>query len=91
MLTPEQERWFTTWWATYWLRRGKKPAKAAFVKHVRTEARFQQVMDATQAQRAEMLAKDPQYRPYGATWINGERWEDETTPPLSREPRRLMA
>ena len=27
-----------------------------------------------------MLSREPQSRPYGATWLNGERWEDELPP-----------
>ncbi len=78
-LEATQEGWFSDWWEIYWRKRDHKKARFAFKKHVRTQARFEQVMNATRAQAAEMLAKDPQYRPYGASWLNGERWEDETT------------
>jgi hypothetical protein len=77
-LTAEQDRWFTTWWAEYWLHKAKKAAREAFQKHVRTEERFRQVMAATHAQKPEELTKEPSKRPHGATWLNGERWEDET-------------
>lgn len=77
-LTPEQEGWFTTWWSGYWLHKARKAAREAFRKHVGTEARFQQVMSATKAQAPEMLARESSKRPHGATWLNGERWEDET-------------
>ena len=80
-LTAEQDRWFTTWWAEYWLRKAKKAALEAFRKHVKTKERFQQVMAATRAQKPEMLTREPSKRPHGATWLNGERWEDETTSP----------
>jgi hypothetical protein len=79
--TSEQERWFEVWWSEYWLRKARKQALAAFKKHVRNEARFQTVMAATRAQRAEMLAREPRHRPYGATWLNAERWNDETHVP----------
>jgi hypothetical protein len=86
-LTPEQEGWFTQWWAKYWRKVAKKPARAAFRKAVRTEARFLQVMAATQAQEAEMLTREPSKRPHGATWLNGERWDDQVEdsgPPVPR-------
>jgi hypothetical protein len=35
-------------------------------------------MRATRAQKPEMLMRDAHHRPHGATWLNGERWEDET-------------
>jgi len=80
-LTAEQEAWFSQWWAAYWRHRAKKAAREAFGKHVRTEARFQEIMAATLAQTQEMLVKDERYRPHGATWLNGRRWEDEAAPP----------
>jgi hypothetical protein len=76
-LTPDQERWFAAWWQAYWLRKSKKAAREAFRKHVQNEERFQQVMAATRAQTSEMLSREESKRPYGSTWLNGERWEDE--------------
>ena len=58
---------------------GQAAAREAFRKHVWTEARFQQIMAATRAQNSGMLAREEDHRPHGATWLNGERWEDETT------------
>jgi hypothetical protein len=77
-MTPEQEQWFTTWWAEYWHHKGKKDARTAFAKYMKTEARFQEVLAATRAQKPEMLARPKDKRPYPATWLNGERWEDDT-------------
>lgn len=76
-LQAQQDSWFTEWWAVYWLKKSRKRAREAFGRHVTTEARFQQVMEATRAQSAEMLSREPQHRPHGATWLNGERWADE--------------
>ena len=90
---PSQENgWFAQWWAIYWLKNAKKDARKAFAHHVKTEARFQRVMAATREQSPEMMSREPSKRPYGATWLNGERWEDEpaaapvngTTPPGAR-------
>lgn len=79
-MKPEQERWFSIWWSEYWLHKAKKPAREAFRKHVRTEERFQRVIAATHAQKLEMLNREPSKRPHGATWLNAERWDDETEP-----------
>lgn len=35
-------------------------------------------MAATRAQKPEMMQREEKHRPHGATWLNGERWEDET-------------
>jgi hypothetical protein len=79
-----QHVWFEQWWTIYWRKRDKKKAWQAFRKHVRTLARFEQVMKATAAQRPEMLNKEEQYMPHGATWLNAERWDDEiTTAPVT--------
>ncbi len=78
-LTPQQEIWFTSWWSEYWLRKAKKAAREAFRKHVTSEERFNAVMAATRAQSPDMLSREPSKRPHGATWLNGERWNDEVT------------
>lgn len=78
-IEEQQRSWFDQWWGIYWRREDRKRAWGAFRTHVRTAARFQQVMAATQAQRPQMLTKESCYRPLGATWLNNERWEDETT------------
>ena len=77
-LTLVQEQWFAAWWAVYWRRVARKASREAFRKHVSTEARFQGIMAATRAQSPEMLGRPKDKRPYPATWLNGERWEDET-------------
>jgi hypothetical protein len=85
-LRTKEPAWFGQWWAGYWLKKGRKQAEKAFQKHVRTEARFQRVMDATRAQAPEMLTRSSEHRPYGATWLNGERWEDEIERPPAAAP-----
>jgi hypothetical protein len=85
-MTPEQAGWFASWWDAYWLHRAKEPARRAFAKHVCTEERFQRVMAAVAAQAPEMLTREPQHRPHGATWLNAERWDDELAQPY-QEPK----
>ena len=68
---------FEEFWAVYWRRRDRKNALGAFRRHVRTSERFEGVMAALTAQAPEMLGRDPAKRPYAATWLNGERWQDE--------------
>jgi hypothetical protein len=96
-LEKQQMAWFTEWWAEYWTKRDRKKAWQAFKKHVRTQERFEVVMRATRAQKPEMMARLPENRPYGSTWLNGERWEDEEQPRMlpprgnSLPDRRLSA
>ena len=72
--------WFSEWWKIYWLHKARASAEKAFRNHVHCWSRFQRVMTATREQTPEMLSREPSKRPYGATWLNGERWDDETFP-----------
>lgn len=88
-LENQQREWFAQWWAIYWLKRSRKPAWEKFKAKVRTPERFRRVMDATAAQKPEMLTREPKHRPYGATWLHQERWEDEVAAPVAAIPDRL--
>jgi hypothetical protein len=86
-LVSQQERWFEEWWAEYWPpRRDRKKARTAFLRCVKTEDRFRLVMAATRAQKPEMLQREASKRPYGTTWLNGERWDDEQESPAPAPP-----
>jgi hypothetical protein len=76
-LSPEQAAWFQEWWSTYWRKKSRGTAEAAFARLVTTPERFREVMTATRALGPEMMRRDPSMRPYGATWLNAKGWEDE--------------
>ena len=82
----DHEGWFEQWWPAYWRKVAKKAAQAAFKKHVKTPERFAQVMTATRTQTAAMMAREPDKRPHGASWLNGERWTDEPSQPARKGP-----
>ena len=87
-MMPEQEIWWAEFWSGYWLKRGKKDGRTAFAKAVKTEELFRKVIAAVRSQAVEMLQREAAKRPYPATWIRGERWEDETQAPTAHtEPR----
>ncbi len=79
----DQAAWFASWWEIYFLKRGRKAAFAAFCRALKTEERFNEVMEGTRAQSPEMLKREEKHRPHGSTWLNGERWLDP-----AEEPRR---
>jgi len=85
----QQESWFGVWWDMYWLKRSRKDAWKVFQKHVKTESTFAKVVEATRAQTPEMLQREPAKRPHGATWLNGERWEDDLEAPASRPAQQI--
>ena len=86
-LTPQQDIWFGIWWAAYWRHVAKIPARKAFAAVVKNVDRFGQVMVATRAQTAEMLTREPQHRPHGATWLRQERWTDEAAVDVEPTPK----
>jgi hypothetical protein len=79
-MTTEQETWWSEFWLEYWLKRGKKEARAAFRRLVTSETIFRKVMAGVRAQKLEMLERPRGKQPYPATWLNGERWDDELRP-----------
>ena len=87
----DRESWFDAWWPNYWRKVAKQDAQKAFKKHVRTEELFQQVMAATRTQTPMMMAREPDKRPHGATWINGARWNDEPSQPARVGPQKASA
>jgi hypothetical protein len=93
-LAARQRAWFREFWSEYWRRCSKKTAEKAFRQHVKTEEQFRVVMAAIRAQSPEMLRREESKRPYAATWLNGERWEDELQPlasaPGQSEPPRVV-
>lgn len=83
----EQDSRFGAFWGEYWLRKAKRDARRAFDKHVTTSARFEQILAAVRSQKPEMLNRAPEKRPYAASWLNGERWEDELAPAEPSTPQ----
>lgn len=66
---------FDTFWTLYPRHVAKLAAKKAWAKvnprdHVA-------ILEALVSWRQVWRDKDPEYLPHGATWLNGERWEDE--------------
>jgi len=78
-IKDQQAAWFEEFWKCYWLKKSKAAAFKAFKRHVRSEARFREVMEAVAAQSPEMTQREPRHRPYASSWLNGERWLDSTS------------
>lgn len=89
-LTKQQAEWFETWWANVWRKDAKEPARKSFLRLIRDAETFAAVSRGLAAQLPAMLAKESQYRPMMATWLNQRRWEDDpaayqpTQPTLSQ-------
>ncbi len=82
-LTAEQREWFDSeFWPDYWLKVAKKEAMAAF-EAITTREKFEAVNAAKLRQRPAMMEREPKHRPHAATWLRGERWEDESEAPCT--------
>jgi uncharacterized protein YdaU (DUF1376 family) len=79
--TAEQAAWFEQFWEAFWLKKSRKRAFEVFVSKVQSPEMFERVMEAVKSQSPEMLAREPQRRPYPETFIAEERWSDEVAEP----------
>jgi hypothetical protein len=77
-----RDRWskrFDSFWKAYPKKKGKDPAKKAWMKHALNGAEFDTIMAAVKAQsKSEDWTKEGgKYIPHPTTWLNQKRWEDE--------------
>ena len=82
-----REGWFDRFWAEYPKKVSKAAAKKAFEKLSPTEELVNAMLLAIAKQKnSEQWQKDGgQFIPYPATWLNGQRWEDELTPAVKKK------
>lgn len=76
---------FTTWWAEYPMKKDKGHALKAY-RAARKKATARVLLDALTAW-APIAKQNPKYIPLAATWLNGERWEDEISPAGNEQPK----
>ena len=71
--------WFKEFWSLYPKKVGKKPAEQKFKKCCKSEKDYAQIMSALRSQiEAKFSHTDMQYIPNPLTWLNQERYKDET-------------
>jgi hypothetical protein len=71
------EQNFSAFWSAYPKKVDKKNALKAFKKINPNPDKFLKLMESLRKQIKAWETKDKQYIPNPATWLNGERWEDE--------------
>ena len=74
---------FENFWAAYPRRVGKGVARHAFDKACR-KAKPEAIIAAIRAQVEAGCFKDMTFTPYPASWLNGERWDDEIATALPK-------
>jgi hypothetical protein len=72
---------FGKFYAAYPRKKVRKDAEKAW-KQVDGDRHADAIMAALEWQVAEMLTREPEHRPYPATWLRGERWTDERDTPV---------
>ncbi|MFD3463860.1 hypothetical protein ACFWVM_29440 [Nocardia fluminea] len=78
---------FDSWWQAWPRKQARRDAERAFATAL-TKVGFAELMRATVA-FAEDPNREDRFTPYGATWLNGERWHDAPLP--DRNPNRRTA
>jgi hypothetical protein len=79
-LEPKAIDYFAAFWKVYPLKTSKGAARKAWLKAVKAAGDPDRIV-----QGAYRFSLDPnrvdEFTPYPATWLNGERWEDDPLPP----------
>lgn len=70
---------FETWWSEYPRKIAKGTAFKAWKSAIR-KASFDVILDSVKAFAVKCAGQEQQYIPHAATWLNGERWNDEPDP-----------
>ncbi len=81
---------FDDFWAVYPLRVAKKDARRAWEK-LHPSPDLQQRIAAALAWQVPLWASQGYGTPYPATYLNGERWEDEPPAPARPTARRAAS
>ena len=77
LLKDKVEKGFDIFWAKYPNKKGKVNAKKAFIKKAKDIETLKEIITGLDKVLVEWKDRDKQYIPHPATWLNGERWEDE--------------
>ena len=76
-VVDDKDLWFSEFWKLYPRKVAKANAEKAFKKKCKSESDYTAIMRGLQNYIKSCKGKDSQYIAHPATWINGERWNDE--------------
>lgn len=77
---PAADPRFAVFWSDYPRKVARRAAEKAFARLDPSDELLAVVLAALARQKAALwLEKESQFIPYPASWLNGRRWEDETT------------
>ncbi len=75
----EKDR-FAEWYAAYPRHVGRGQAERAYRQALR-KLSHAELLEAAKKFSIACVGRDPQFVPHPATWLNGERWADDSGPP----------
>lgn len=78
----ERTLWFSEWWDMYPHKVSKVLARRTFVKHMQTRADYATLTWNTNLWTKVFLARQPDKRPYPATFLNSGAWREPPPPDL---------
>lgn len=78
--TPRYDEDFDTFWASYPLKRGKEPARKAFIKARKSGVPLDTMCAGARAYGLEVRGLDPSKVKYPQGWISDRRWQDYDEP-----------
>lgn len=77
---------FELFWTAYPRKTNKGFARTVFAKIKPDDTLLKKMISSIEQQKRSDQWKDPKYIPHPSSWLNGERWEDETTGKPSFNP-----
>lgn len=77
---------FELFWKAYPRKTNKGFARSVFAKIKPNDELLKKMIYSIEQQKRSDQWKDPKYIPHPSSWLNGERWEDETTGKPSFNP-----
>lgn len=69
---------FADFWAAYPRRVAKRAALKSWERELRAGTAADDIMGGLRRLLPSLMAREPQFIPHPATWLNQGRWEDET-------------
>lgn len=83
--SADAEREFDEWYRIYPRKRARGQALKAY-KAARKKTDHATLVGAVQAQATYLTKGGPEFAPYPATWLNGERWGDDLDTEVEDDP-----
>lgn len=76
---------FEDFWTLYPRKIAKRAAFKVWEREMKAGTAPDDILAGLRAQVPSLSARDPQFIPHAATWLNQGRWEDEVLPPAVRQ------